>query len=245
MINSMSDLVDYLKNRARNVLYSSFVISFLIVNWRPIYVLLFGDMNTLDKLSFVDNHYASFWCSLLLLLALPLVIAAVHIYAISYISEKVFEKWTRHQTKMSDIAIGANNKKVLTVEAAQRIRKENAELKLELDELKSVHIEELRAISKTEGEQNMDIKDIDDSLNVEKRLNKMSSSEYSFLDKNVYSKILNASENNMNSYHIGKKYSAPREKFLNFQTYAKSLGFQIRYSNYDYGNVWVEDIRWK
>lgn len=57
LFNSTTDAV---KNRLSHPLLGSFVISWLIFNWKPIYYLLFADDKVVYKLKSISENYSSF-----------------------------------------------------------------------------------------------------------------------------------------------------------------------------------------
>lgn len=71
--------VDSYSERIKNPLIGTFSISFILYNWRPIFILLFSDFAMEEKISIIDTYYcnyqALFW---------PIIITLIYVLIIPY-----------------------------------------------------------------------------------------------------------------------------------------------------------------
>lgn len=69
----IKDFIDTGKERLKTPISGAFLWSFLIYNWRPIFVLIFSDASIEDKIIVINYEYCSFWA-----IFLPVVFATMY-----------------------------------------------------------------------------------------------------------------------------------------------------------------------
>lgn len=249
MVNTFKDLLDHLNNRAKNVLYSTFIISFIVVNWDTFYLLLFSNTEATNTLINVRNLYDGnvvnvIPLSLFKTFFLPLMASFIHIFLISYLSEYVYKKWAEHQASMNNIAARTNSTRLISVAAAQLIRNENIELKLENDKLKSEHMEELKAAKASEYSA-LDFYRDSIQGTFEDRLFKLQESPYNILTKTDYEDIVNMKKGGASLCSFDRQINVKRSNAENFKELAQSLGFLINYPSTSQDQVYLGAISWK
>ena len=76
----IKDFIDTSRERIKTPITGSFMLAFLIYNWRPIFLLAFSDAKIEDKIIVINHQYCT-WDAILL----PLVIAIVYVAGVQYI----------------------------------------------------------------------------------------------------------------------------------------------------------------
>lgn len=95
MADEVEDLKDALKDRLKSPFYFSWLIGFILINWRAIYIALFpsNDLGFLDRLNWIDaNLYGEWWQHALKLYAGPLTVACLAVAVIPRFIFKLEEK---------------------------------------------------------------------------------------------------------------------------------------------------------
>ena len=133
------------KNRIKNVLYSTFAISWALVNWEFLFVLVFSNDEPRKTLVVLDGMYST-WEAWGWFLGIPLGLTALHIFIFSRVSEWVYRYWLEHVRRLSDTRKKIEGATLLDVEESEKIRGEAARLRLEVEENKKTYIEELSAL---------------------------------------------------------------------------------------------------
>jgi len=109
-----NNVSEVLTERVFRPMYFYFIISWSIINWKFLYVFLFGneeiiiEQKSILKVEYLSSLYQwSSWleigCSLLFLLILPAISAFVVVWWLSLLSEKFFEK--NEQYKLNILSI--------------------------------------------------------------------------------------------------------------------------------------------
>jgi DNA repair exonuclease SbcCD ATPase subunit len=81
-------IVDPIKNRLGNPLFGSFIITWVIVNWRPVLYIIFERNSILKKFEYIDLHYypdGNWWRYLWL----PLIISSFYAIGITYVETAI------------------------------------------------------------------------------------------------------------------------------------------------------------
>ncbi|MDY2587786.1 hypothetical protein [Winogradskyella aquimaris] len=68
------------KDRIKNPLIGTFIISWIAINWRPITVLLFSDKNVENRINYIENNYATVGTYFLI----PFGIALIYVIVLPY-----------------------------------------------------------------------------------------------------------------------------------------------------------------
>jgi len=75
------DIIDTLKNRVRSYFVSTYVIVFIILNWKPIFVLFFSKKEAESRIEAIAAEYMSYSN----ILWLPLLITALYILVLPWV----------------------------------------------------------------------------------------------------------------------------------------------------------------
>lgn len=143
MIQIIKDLIEGYKERVRNPIISSLLISFSIYNWRPISILLFSDKIIEERIDLIENNYLTSD-----VICKPILLALAYTIIMPYIN--VSAQWII--LKANEIQNSRNNRKrlfslnhkieeaKLERKIAEEIagRKETEELTKTIDELTSL-----------------------------------------------------------------------------------------------------------
>jgi hypothetical protein len=77
-------VIENFKERIRNPLLGSFAITFLIYNWRPIFILLLSERPVEERVSFLEDNYISYET-----LYIPLIVSVVYVLLVPYLSSLI------------------------------------------------------------------------------------------------------------------------------------------------------------
>ncbi|KQO20940.1 hypothetical protein ASF10_15275 [Flavobacterium sp. Leaf82] len=69
----IKDFIDSTKERLKTPISGAFLWSFIVYNWRPIFLLIFSDTSIENKIVVINYEYCSFWA-----IFWPLVIATFY-----------------------------------------------------------------------------------------------------------------------------------------------------------------------
>ena len=153
MTEFLQDLLGIFKSRVRNVLYSTFIFSWIIVNWKFLFILLFSDDKPIEILNCLDSFYSD-WEKWGYFLGLPVLLTILHIFVFSKLSERVYSYWLKHVQRLADTKKEIEGKMLLTVEEGTKVTKENERLKLEIENLRKVHINKKDNVEKNHATPN-------------------------------------------------------------------------------------------
>ncbi|MBL7955481.1 MAG: hypothetical protein JNJ91_10605 [Flavobacteriales bacterium] len=110
MADEVEDLKDALKERLKSPFYFSWLIGFVLLNWRAIYIALFpgSDLGFLDRLNWIDaNLYGEWWQHLVKIYVGPLTVACLAVAVIpKYIfklEEKRLDAVVEHKNQRTEI----------------------------------------------------------------------------------------------------------------------------------------------
>ena len=157
----LEEILDMFRSRVKNVFYSTFAISLVLLNWKFFFILIFSELSPIERLKYLRSEVLpnndilkNLLGSEVLLehyilrdfLLIPLGLSVIHIFGLSYASEFVYRFWLKHVNKMSDAKKEAEGSQLLTVEEARKIRIKNGELKSKIGDMEKEHIKELEAL---------------------------------------------------------------------------------------------------
>ena len=78
----IKSLLSPVEERIRNPIIGSFIISFILFNWKPIFIILFySELNILERIFLVEKIYTSFWNYLI-----PLFFTIAYNWILPYIN---------------------------------------------------------------------------------------------------------------------------------------------------------------
>lgn len=223
MTGFFQDLLNMYKNRLKNVLYSTFVISWVIVNWEFVFILFFSNDIPQNTVKFLNENY-TFLKKWMYFLVIPILLTIAHIFVISRLSEWIYGHWLNHIKKLSDKKKEIEGNMLLTVNEGQEIRVENAHLKLELESLKKKHVEELSAIQK----KNSVKQKTPSKPNISDILQEITSSQWNILNDEHLNNIVKIHKEGGKRYDINRKIDVrERDKISNLNNIFKHQGISF------------------
>ena len=80
MKDLLKDIIESSRDRVKTPITGSFILAFVIYNWRPILYLIFSDVTIEDKIDHINKTYCDIWA-----LIGPLGIAIVYVAIVPYI----------------------------------------------------------------------------------------------------------------------------------------------------------------
>lgn len=89
----LENIFDSFKNRLKNPFIGTFTISWLIINWKPVYFVLFSKNNVEYKIDYVSMCFTNYW----MILFWPSISTIFYMLFVPYIN-LYFEKGTKHST---------------------------------------------------------------------------------------------------------------------------------------------------
>ena len=138
----LKDILYTVKNRVKNIFYSTFAISLILYNWEFFFILIFSDLAPIARLQHLNNEYLSTYMKWVYFLVVPLALTVIHIFWLSRLSEWIFLRWLEYRTKTNNKKIEIEGTKILTAEEGQKLwdnnrilESENVELRKKYNEL--------------------------------------------------------------------------------------------------------------
>lgn len=134
------DMIDSSRERIRNPFTGAFIISFVIYNWRPIFLLMFSDEMIENKIAVINSDYCT-WDSIVV----PIFIAAFYVVMIPYImwffdfctttgvNNRVKTKYDRKVHELTEYEKVLNKEKI-----NEDVRSGNRDVKMLNDEVASL-----------------------------------------------------------------------------------------------------------
>lgn len=120
-----------LYDRATSPLFGTFAVSWIIWNYRFIFVL-FSPMSIIDKFSYIDETlYAASWTQWRYFLVYPLVTTALFIFVYPFPAQFVYEYWRKRQKELIEIRRKIEDETLLTVGESRKLRQRTIELEEE------------------------------------------------------------------------------------------------------------------
>lgn len=80
MTDLIKDLIESSKERIKTPITSSFIIAFIVYNWRPIFLLIFSKASIENKIIVINAEYCNIWA-----LLVPFLIAIFYVVAVPYL----------------------------------------------------------------------------------------------------------------------------------------------------------------
>ena len=108
MINiAINSTKDEIEKRLSNPFWWSFIISWIIVNWKIWYVTFFINETLIlgNKIDYILSLYIPEWLAIFKLLILPLVMSAISIYIIPFISDEYLKQQKKNKEAEAQILI--------------------------------------------------------------------------------------------------------------------------------------------
>ncbi|MES9946761.1 MAG: hypothetical protein ABW080_17545 [Candidatus Thiodiazotropha sp.] len=123
-----------LYERAVSPLFGTFVVSWVIWNYKFLFVLG-SSMEVQEKFEYIEYFiYTDALACLLYFLIYPLITTTAFIFLYPYPSKYVYEYWHRRQKELKEIKQKIDDETPLTVEESRAIRRELLKLESEYDE---------------------------------------------------------------------------------------------------------------
>jgi hypothetical protein len=123
---------DWFKDRVGNPFFASFLVAWLILNWRVVLVL-FSDMTALDKITWLDTRlYPERWHWTYYGLVTPLATAALYVALSPHILRKVSVYCRKEQHKSTGAILQADGIQPISPDLAQRLIQERITARLNL-----------------------------------------------------------------------------------------------------------------
>ncbi len=108
------------KERIKNPLIGTFMISWILINWRPIFLAFFSEKSVIERIEFIELNYSSIHSYL----TIPLLIALVYVIVLPYLMwgiDELMQKSTtgRKKNLTKQIIIDYNGKQQIAVEESK------------------------------------------------------------------------------------------------------------------------------
>lgn len=121
----------YLYDRTNSPLLGTFIVSWLVLNYKFIMVIS-SSMGVDDKFKYVeDNIFTHYWDYILGGFFSPLIVTVIMIYGYPYPAKWVYEFSKKRQQVLNKIKQNIENEELLSVEKSRELKKEH--IKLEID----------------------------------------------------------------------------------------------------------------
>ena len=143
----LSTFLETSRDRLKNPFISSFILSWLAFNWKPLFIILFSSKNIESKISLIETKHVS----LILNLWLPLSFALFYIILLPYLmwlleelSNKAIKARKTNQINQQVFDIQNNQniaKEEVSLENIRANYKEKADLNKQIDNLKNQILE--------------------------------------------------------------------------------------------------------
>jgi hypothetical protein len=108
------------KERIKNPLIGTFMISWILINWRPIFLALFSEKSIIERIEFIELNYSSVNSYL----TIPLTIALFYVIVLPYLMwgiDELMQKSTtgRKKNLTKQIIIDYNGKQQIAIEESK------------------------------------------------------------------------------------------------------------------------------
>ena len=129
------------EERIKNPVMGSFMTSWVIFNWKPIFLLMFSSRIIEDKINYIEQCFSNIWN----LLWCPLISTLLYLIALPYINLTIEILLNFSQSKRTNLLI---NKQKLTIESQKQLAIEEIKLEEAKSEFRernthNKHVEEL------------------------------------------------------------------------------------------------------
>lgn len=224
-MDTVKELLEPVKARLNNSIIGSFTISWCVVNWKFLYVLVVSNIYSTGRVELAEmqlNHWISF--------PLPIIMTVFYVFLLPRIENEV--------TKVNKYVVLEKEKSIITHETSvavekTKLAKENVKLELAKADLKEAEefVEKSRIYESTIGMQKKEIDDLKVYIDQDAIIIDDLKTQLNGLNKNLsalenkYSGITKDVENILAGNSLQKdpgdeKYIIP---FENFRSYIQSL----------------------
>jgi hypothetical protein len=124
MLSSIDKLI---RDRASSPLFSTLTITWLIWNWKIVYLTLFINSSQItpsNKIDFILSNYAGWWYNL----AFPVVSTVFLLLVVPYAENWIYGRYLYFKTARRTMKDDSESKARLSIEESNRIREENSNL---------------------------------------------------------------------------------------------------------------------
>ena len=130
------ELLGMFRERVKNVLLSIFTFSWVVINWKLLFILFFDKRTPIEILETIEKHpmYSSFYIKYWNLLLCPLLISLFHIYILSWFNERVYSSWLGRKKRLSDIRVKIEGETFSNLSRSAEIVKKRRELEKKISE---------------------------------------------------------------------------------------------------------------
>ena len=156
----LNTFVHSTKERVRNPILSAFLLSFIVFNWKPIFIVLFASLTIQEKIETIEESYSTYFTNLWL----PILFALFYVLALPYImlvfdmlSKKAVEGRKRNILKQQLFDYESKKelaKKESELEDVKASYRDTAELNTKIDVLTNQIEERNKTISTLQNELN-------------------------------------------------------------------------------------------
>tara|TARA_B110000240_G_scaffold16777_1_gene17120 strand:+ start:333 stop:1151 length:819 start_codon:yes stop_codon:yes gene_type:complete len=174
------------KERIKNPIIGTFMISWILINWRPIFIAIFSNKSIVERIELIELNYSSVHSYL----TIPLVIAFVYVIILPYLMwgiDELMQKSTtgRKKNLTKQIIIDYNGKQQIAIEES-KLEDKKASYRDKADFNKQ--IEQLR---NQLDERDKELKEIqEENINLKVVANNSSDSEVeNLLNNHTYAKF--------------------------------------------------------
>ncbi|MCF8297685.1 MAG: hypothetical protein K9J13_09105 [Saprospiraceae bacterium] len=121
MKNLVKAIFDSTTERIKNPFIGTLIVSWIIINWKAIAVLLFDDKNIIDRIIFIESNYVSLSNNLIW----PIAVALIYIIVLPYIMLSL--EWVIKTSTIKRKEY-ASEQSVIDIQLKQKLVKEEVEL---------------------------------------------------------------------------------------------------------------------
>ncbi|MFA6139009.1 MAG: hypothetical protein WC667_13120 [Sulfurimonas sp.] len=165
-------ILDTINERISSPLIGGFIISWILWNYKTIFVLL-STKNVEDKFSYIDYVLYHDWLHFTFQgLILPLLTSIVFIFIFPYPEKWIYTFWYGHKKKLNDDKQKIDDKKLLSEEESRDIRRKHLKLEIEfnkeIDE-KDTEIKHLKEIIAENEKNSVENKTVEEDMELAKK----------------------------------------------------------------------------
>lgn len=164
--------------RMSNPLGISFVISWVIINYR-FFIVLFSEMDVLEKFSYFESVHFHEWGAIFYGVLYPFVAAVAYVFAFPHVSKFVYRYWAEQQNRIRGVMADAEGTSPILQEQwkterlqfrgeVDRLQKELDEKTLQVIKVRDIEIErdKLKADLVKKSQELVSIQDANDELRI-------------------------------------------------------------------------------
>lgn len=122
-----------LNERLTSPFYGSLIVSWLLINWKIVYLTLFIDSEEIEgnKIDYIVDNYSSYWS----VFVFPIISAIILITLIPFVTNRAYSLSLFFSNKRREKKLEVEKSQVLTVEQSLQIRAEIQNQKVEFNKL--------------------------------------------------------------------------------------------------------------